>query len=232
MAVDQPRLVLASASPRRRELLACCGVPFALMANDAEERTDPVPAAVLAALPAYPLAPAGHPSLLAWRKAQAARDAGASGWVVGADTIVVVDATILGKPRDAAHAHQMLRTIAGRWHTVYTGMAVIGPDGAPLFDLSQSQVQIAPLSDAEIAEYVATGEPLDKAGSYGVQGRGGRLVQQVEGSFTTVVGLSLPATIRLLEQAGLKVPVTASEAWQCWQQTLPEGGLCIRPSQY
>ncbi|HEY1014879.1 MAG TPA: Maf family protein [Herpetosiphonaceae bacterium] len=236
MAAEPPALVLASASPRRRDLIAHLGLPFLAVSNDGEERTTPVPPAVLALLPDYHLDVALHPALLAWRKAQAARDEGLAGVILGADTIVVLDGRVLGKPRDEAHAHELLAALSGRWHTVYTGLAALpaegSPAGEPLFDLVRTEVELAPLSADQIAAYVATGEPLDKAGAYGVQGLGGRLVRDVRGSFTNVVGLPLQATFDLLERAGLAPPVPAAEAWNRWRPTLLKEGPCINPSMF
>ena len=235
MTVQTPPLVLASASPRRHELLGSLGVPFVVVATDAEERLDPVPAEVLAALPPYPLDPAGHPCLLAWRKANAAREAGHAAAILGADTIVVLDQSVLGKPRDPAHARLMLRQLSGRTHRVYTGLTGLPPLHAratdPRFDLIWADVRLAELSEQAIAEYVDTGEPLDKAGSYGIQGMGGRLVEQVEGSFTAVVGLPLPATATLLERIGVDVPIAVAEAWLRWRRTLAKEPLCIQQSK-
>ncbi len=210
------------------------GIAFAIAVTDGEERQDRVPEPVIQALPPYPLAQPGHPSLLAWRKANAAREAGHSAAILGADTIVVLDDIVLGKPRDPAHARQMLRQLSGRTHRVYTGIVVLPATAAattaPLFDLVAADVRLAALSDAEIADYVATGEPLDKAGSYGIQGVGGRLVEQVDGSFTAVVGLPLPATAALLQTIGIALPVSVDAAWRLWRETLAKEPLCIRQS--
>src|SRR5215212_1396568 len=118
-------LLLASASPRRRELLGLLGQPFRAVANDGEERDHPPPPTVVAALPACPVPLATHPTLLAWRKADAACAESPDGVIIGADTIVVLDGDVLGKPRDQAHARAMLRRLSGRTHTVYTGLAVL-----------------------------------------------------------------------------------------------------------
>ncbi len=220
--------MLASASPRRRELLAALGARYTIIASDAEERDDPVPAEVLAALPPFGLPRATHPSLLAWRKASHVAALAPGAVILGADTIVVLGDQVLNKPRDPSHARQMLASLSGRAHTVYTGLCVIreeeggakreeGLDDARgvhpssfilhpyevWLNLVASEVEIAPLSAESIAEYVATGEPLDKAGSYGIQGLGGHLVRDVRGSYTAVVGLPLPDTHRLLRAAGI-----------------------------
>lgn len=213
------RLVLASASPRRRELLEALGIPFTTIPTSAEERDDPVPSEIVAALPDCPLPLLQHPTVLAWRKAYAVWQQGIADVVLAADTDVVLEKTVLGKPRDADHARTMLRQLAGRTHTVYTGLCVYSrlPGGPPLqLDLVVSEVTMIPLTDDLIEGYIATGEPFDKAGAYGIQGIGGQLVDNVLGSYTSVVGLPLRATWRLLAAAGisgLEDPITAYHAW-------------------
>lgn len=225
-------LILASASPRRHDLLSSLGLSFIIEANDGEERQDQVPSAIVELLPAFDLGLTNHPTLLAWRKAQAAREVGHSAAILAADTIVVIDSLILGKPRDPAHAYELLRRLAGRWHTVYTGVVVLpATSDQPLCELAVAQVRLSPLSDAEIWDYIATGEPMDKAGAYGVQGIGGRLVEEVQGSFTTVVGLPLPTTASLLAQAGMHVPYSVEQAWQRWRATLAKEPLCMQQSK-
>jgi septum formation protein len=227
---SSPQVILASASPRRHELLGALGVPFRVHATDAEEEQTPPPPAVAAALPPLPLPIAIHPTLLAWRKAAAACAEAPNGVIIGADTIVVLDGDVLGKPRDPEHALAMLRRLSGRTHTVYTGLAVLqagdrrseirddqqSPISNLQFDLIASEVTIAELTDAEIVGYVATGEPLDKAGSYGIQGLGGRLVRQVVGSYTCVVGLPLVTMHRLLVAAGVGGLADPAEAYRRW----------------
>lgn len=223
-------LVLASASPRRRELLSLLGVPFTVVATNAEEQDDPVPDDVLDALPPCPLPVAQHPTLLAWRKVHAVWHQHHSPQIIlGADTTVVLDNSVLNKPYDAAQARDMLAQLSGRQHTVYTGLCVCSAhtknqdndqDGQthPIwsYDLVASIVTFALLNDNDIEAYVATGEPLDKAGAYGIQGRGSRLIRQVEGSFTSVVGLPLPATWRLLTNAGLSGLHDPDDAYTTW----------------
>src|SRR4051794_34019017 len=158
-------LVLASASPRRRELLGWLGQPFRAVANDGEDRDSPPPPAIIAALPACPVPLATHPTLLAWRKADAACADSPNSVIIGADTIVVLDGDVLGKPRDQSHARAMLRRLSGRTHTVYTGLAVLGlgirdwglgtahrpstqyPVPSTQLDLVASDVVIAELTD-------------------------------------------------------------------------------------
>jgi septum formation protein len=237
--VASPTLILASASPRRRELLGFLGVPFRAISTDGEEQDSPPPSAVVAALPPAPLPLTTHPTLLAWRKAHAACAEVKQGVIIGADTIVVLERDVLGKPRDAGHARELLRRLSGRQHTVYTGLAVIeqqtgdqsqemrdnrsSPDSclpSPVsrlhLDLVASEVTIAELSHAEIVAYVETGEPLDKAGAYGIQGLGGRLVREVVGSYTCVVGLPLVETQRLLVAGGVTGLLEPAEAYRRW----------------
>ncbi len=215
-------LVLASASPRRRELLGALGALFRPIATDAEEQEHVAPPDLVAALPACPVPLATHPTLLAWRKADAACAESPGSVIIGADTIVVLDGDVLGKPRDPDHARAMLRRLSGRTHTVYTGLTIIrslggdkrretrdvvsslqSPASSLSLDLVASDVVVAELTDDEIDAYVATGEPMDKAGAYGSQGLGGRLVRAVAGSYTCVVGLPLVAVHRLLVDAGM-----------------------------
>jgi septum formation protein len=231
MNTAPPPLILASASPRRRELLSFLGAPFRAIATDAEEHAGPAPPAIIAALPPAPLALDSHPTLLAWHKAQAACVQTPEGVIIGADTIVVLDGDVLGKPRDADHARVLLRRLSGRTHTVYTGLAVLEPSGnRAQFDLAASAVTIAALTDAEIAAYVATDEPLDKAGAYGIQGLGGRLVREVVGSYTCVVGLPLVALHRLLVAAGVDSLVDPAEAYRRWLNTQGKEPLPCPPT--
>lgn len=226
-------LILASASPRRRELLGLFGVPFDIITTNAEEEDHPVPAAILAALPGCPVAQATHPSLLAWRKANAACAHAPNSVIIGADTIVVLDGDVLGKPRDQGHARDMLRRLSGRAHTVYTGLAVLTPrtrersteidlenPQSPASDLAldlvATDVVFGELSDDQIDAYIVTGEPLDKAGAYGIQGLGGRFVRAVYGSYTCVVGLPLAAVQRLLAAAGYASLHDPSDVYARW----------------
>ena len=220
---SSPPLALASASPRRRELLAYLGVPFRIIATDAEEHDHLPPPAIVAALPPLALPLFDHPTLRAWRKAHAACASAPDSVIIGADTIVALEGDVLNKPVDPDDARRMLRRLSGKTHTVYTGLAVIDArrtDALSLFDLVASQVTIDTLSDADIAAYVATGEPLDKAGAYGIQGLGGRLVRSVVGSYTCVVGLPLVATWRLLRAAGMTGLRDPAEGYRRWLRDL------------
>lgn len=221
--------MLASASPRRHALLAMLGATFTVEPTDAEESNAPVPTAIAMRLPACPLPITQHPTLLAWRKAHAIWERQRNTVVLGADTVVVLHGKVIGKPRDAAHAREMLAQLSGQIHTVYTGLCVYSATSHTdtthaqvertdqlQLDLVASDVTIAALQPNDIAAYVDTGEPLDKAGAYGIQGLGGQLVRQVVGSYTAVVGLPLPATWCMLHSAGisdLQDPTTAYQKW-------------------
>jgi septum formation protein len=212
-----PPLTLASASPRRRELLRYLTPQYEVVATLGEDEDRPATPEVAAALPAFPLTPQFHPTLLAWRKIMAARDEGVAGRILGADTIVVIDGDVLNKPRDPDEARAMLRRLTGRTHRVYTGVAGLMPDHeSPVFGLEAAEVRMAAVTDDDIAAYVATGEPLDKAGAYGIQGLGGRLVAEVIGSYTCVVGLPLGLTHRILAAIGIEELADPDTAFRRW----------------
>jgi septum formation protein len=187
-------LILASASPRRRELLERAAVAFEVRpANVPEQR-----------LPGEE--PARFAGRLALAKARAvAQAAGAEPprLVLGADTIVVVDGDVLGKPADAEHAVALLSRLVGRSHRVITAVAVVESAGRHArHALVESTVTMRPASAEEVRAYVASGEPLDKAGAYAVQGAGRRFVEKIEGSESNVIGLPLEETLALLREAG------------------------------
>lgn len=183
-------LILASASPRRRDLLANLEIPFVVEPADVDE-TD-VPA----------VAPERQVLLLAERKARSVAAGKRTGLVLGADTIVVVGEQALGKPRDGEEALAMLRALAGREHRVLTGVCVV--DAATGWLASRfvgTRVRFHPASEEELRRYVETGEPLGKAGAYAIQGHGGLLVAGIDGDYSNVVGLPVGATLDLLAQA-------------------------------
>ncbi len=174
-------LILASASPRRRWLLTTLGVAFTVVSVDVDER------------PRAGEDPITFARRMAVEKARGAVRDDAPAWVLGADTIVELDARILGKPIDAADARAMLAQLAGRVHLVRTAVVLLAPHGAVAEELVETtQVSFRSLDSATIAAYVATGEPVDKAGAYAIQGEGAHLVDRVVGSFTNVIGLPLP----------------------------------------
>lgn len=189
-------LVLASASPRRRDLLTRAAVRFVVEPADIEELSRPGEA------------PAALAERLAREKAAhvAARPERRGEVVLGSDTIVVLGGDVLGKPRDTAHARELLGRLVGREHEVITGVAVgrEGDAGAEWHSCTvRSRVTMHAASADEIERYVATGEPLDKAGAYAFQGEGRRFVRSVEGSETNVIGLPLEETLELLRRFGI-----------------------------
>jgi septum formation protein len=187
--LQQARLVLASGSPRRRELLAHFGIPYAVVPSGADETAVGTGLTQVAEL--------------ARRKGADVFARHASLPVLSADTLVCLDDCVLGKPMDEADARQMLRMLSGRWHSVHTGVCLHLPGGSVLERVETTRVRFATLSDAAIARYVATGEPMDKAGAYAVQEIGGIFVERIEGSPSNVIGLPLATVASLLAAAGL-----------------------------
>ncbi len=186
-----PRIVLASASPRRRDLLTLIGIPHEVRPADIDETL------------LDGELPDAHAERLARTKAAVLAAQAPDALVVGSDTIVVVDGAILGKPRDEADAARMLRRLAGRRHTVHTAVAV-ARGGRVESGVERVEVAFRPLTDADIASYIATGEPMDKAGAYGIQGFGATIVERIEGDYFAVMGLPLGRLVRLMERAGMK----------------------------
>ncbi|GHF30792.1 septum formation protein [Deinococcus metalli] len=186
-----PEVILASGSPRRRELLGLLGVPFRVRVSGEPENS----------ATAQPDALAGELALV---KARAVAAAEPGAVVIGSDTVVALDGTLLGKPADAAENAAFLRTLAGRTHQVYTGVGVV--HGAhEHVEVSRADVTFRDLTPGEIAHYAASGEGLDKAGGYGIQALGMALVLRIEGEYSTVVGFPLSVVIRLLRAAGVPV---------------------------
>jgi len=185
-------LILASSSPRRADLLRQAGIPFTLRLAEVDETPRPgeEPGAIAERLArAKAAAPSGLPS---------------PALLIAADTLVVVDGAVLGKPRDAADAMAMLRRLAGRAHEVITAVALRAvPEESVTCERTTSLVRFAPLSDRQIEWYVKTGEGADKAGAYALQGRGGLLVTAVEGSYTNVIGLPLDRLYPHLRRFGI-----------------------------
>jgi septum formation protein len=189
-SADLPRIVLASQSPRRRDLLSLIKIPHVVRPADIDETVRPgeTPEACVERLARTK---AGH---LAAVEPDAI--------VIGADTIVVIDDRILNKPADAADARAMLSALQGRVHTVYTAVCVRWGSRAAA-GTEPVRVHIRPLSPREIDAYVATGEPMDKAGAYGIQGYGATIVDRIEGDFFAVMGLPLVRLVRLLAEIGV-----------------------------
>jgi nucleoside triphosphate pyrophosphatase len=190
MTALPPRIVLASQSPRRRELLTLIGIPHTVRPADADESVQPGEL------------PAPHAERLARTKAATIAQLEPDAVTIGSDTIVVVDGDILGKPRDVDDARRMLRRLSGREHTVLTAVAVAR--GARLVSgVEEVQVTFRPLADTEIDAYIATGEPMDKAGAYGIQGYGATIVSRIDGDYFAVMGLALGRMVRLLGEVGV-----------------------------
>ena len=183
-------LLLASTSPRRAELMNMLHYPYTVAAPTDDESS-------------HIASPAALVEQLALRKAQSvARAQGGPAWVIGADTIVCIDGQVLGKPASAAQARQMLQALQGRSHEVYTGIALVeARGGRQLSGCERTLVHVGALSSAQIEEYVQSGEPLDKAGAYGIQGRFACYISGIEGDFYNVMGLPLYALRKLLASA-------------------------------
>lgn len=226
------RLVLASASPRRRELLSFLEIPFTIVATSAEETDTSSPADIVAALPSCSLPLEHHPSLVAWRKVRAAAQLSDAPVVLGADTTVVLENHILNKPDDEAVAYAMLERLSGQTHQVYTGLCVCNcrKTASFSFDLVMSEVRFKTLDPDDITAYIATGEPMDKAGAYGIQGFGASLVSSVEGSFTSVVGLPLETTRNLLTAAGISGLRDSTSAYEAWLQSIGKEPMPCPPT--
>jgi septum formation protein len=184
------RVILASSSPRRRDLLDLIGVKHEVRPAQADERYlgDETPAA--------------HAERLARTKAMIVAEGDRESLVIGADTIVVVDGQVLGKPRDTGDASRMLARLSGRTHVVITGVAV-GLDDRIVSATEEVSVTFRSLSREAIESYVATGEPMDKAGAYGIQGYGATIVRRIDGDYFAVMGLSLVRLIDLLAELGV-----------------------------
>lgn len=183
-------VVLASASPRRRELLTLVGIPHTVSPADIDESVHPGEM------------PAAHVERLARAKAAVVAPRFSGALIVAADTVVVLDGEIMGKPGDAEDAERALLRLSGRTHIVVTGMACV-LNGATVSGVEEVAVTFRKLSAADIREYVATGEPMDKAGSYGIQGYGATIVQRIDGDYFAVMGLSLVRLLELMNQLGV-----------------------------
>ena len=183
-------LILASASPRRREILHSVGWPFETLAISIDESRLPREEAV------------AYVERLAREKAEAAASHHPTRLVLGADTVVVVDDQILGKPLDSGDARRMLRLLSGRWHEVLTGVALVrgGSPARHTVAHEKTEVRFAPMTETEINWYIATNEPLDKAGAYAIQGRAALFIEEVRGDYWNVVGLPVQLVFRLARE--------------------------------
>lgn len=188
---NKPELILASSSPRRQELLREIGIPFQVHAAHINE--DQIAGE----------APGVYALRLAREKAQAVAAHYPQSYVLGADTIVVVDGEVLGKPKDHADAVRMLRLLSGRGHEVTTAVSVVAPGTLAETRASTTKVYFREVAENEIQAYVAGGEPMDKAGAYAIQGGASRWADRIEGEFSNVVGLPLSLVTEMLRTTGL-----------------------------
>ncbi len=193
------RIILASASPRRKELMGLLGIPFEVVASAYEEvmpETHPDPSAL-----------AVH---LASEKAREVAKRQPDEWILGADTIVALGGRLFGKPKDGDDACRMLRELSGRAHQVLTGVCLIEPGGGEYALAASTDVYFRELLEAEIAAYVESGEPMDKAGAYAIQGIGGLLIERISGDYPNVVGLPITPLALLLRRLGFAVLAAAA----------------------
>lgn len=181
-------LILASGSPRRRELLDLMGLTYTVETPDVDESFSGRPSETVMEI--------------SRRKAAAVAARHSDSIIIAADTLVFADGA-LGKPHTSERAKEMLRSLAGNWHHVYTGITVINTrSGRILRNVDKTRVHLVPMTEQEIDAYVATGEPLDKAGAYGIQGMGGMFVDRIDGSYSNVVGLPMSMLRIMLAQVG------------------------------
>lgn len=182
-------IILASGSLRRHELVTSMGVPFVVVAPDVDENIKGEPSQIVRDL--------------ALRKATAVRQNYPDRYILAADTLVAVDDAVFGKPKDNEDALRMVRALSGRWHDVYSGVCVYAPGAKqPLICCEHTRVCFADMTEGEMRAYVATGEPMGKAGAYAIQGRAGMYISSIEGSFSNVVGLPTCAVREMLKESG------------------------------
>jgi len=193
MALPPKKLILASRSPRRSDLLGSLGVPFEVSPSHVEEHTDPE------------RSPEENALSIARDKARWVAGKFPDHYILGADTMVVLGREIIGQPVDKEDAFRILSRLAGKTHRVVTGVVLIEPNGTDHEVAVSSNVAIKSASGEEIRSYIATGEPMDKAGAYAIQGEGSFLVESWEGSYSNIVGLPLEALTDLLNKAGFDV---------------------------
>ncbi len=188
------KLVLASASPRRQELLEMLGFNFTIVPSKIDEEKY------------NHLNPVEMVKELARAKAEEVATLVEDTLVIGSDTIVVLDDKVLGKPSDQPEARDMLRRLQNRRHSVYTGIAVCDTfSGQVVLDYDKTDVFMTPITDDDILEYVKTGEPMDKAGAYGIQGVGGIFVEKIDGSYFTVMGLPIHKLVKILKDFDISI---------------------------
>lgn len=194
MSPSKIKLILASQSPRRIELLRKLGLEFDIIPASVDEITQP------------DRSPEDNALALARLKAQHVARQHPGTFVLGADTLVVLDDTLLGKPNDRQDAERMLGQLSGRTHRVISGVALIDDRGVPWQQAGVSHVTLKPVTAETIRSYIATGEPMDKAGAYAIQGKGAELIESWSGSWTNIVGLPVETVCQLLQQAAWPHP--------------------------
>ena len=185
------KIVLASKSPRRIELLRGLGWKFDIIPSEKAEHIDPH------------LAPKDIAMSLSRQKAEDIASRERNSWVIGADTIVVIDGRVLGKPKDEPDAITMLESLEGKTHEVFTGVTVVSPDGKALTKFARSLVTMKHLTRQEIEAYIACGESMDKAGAYAIQGKGTLLISSIEGDYFNIVGLPLELLSSMFAELGV-----------------------------
>jgi len=185
--MEDMHVILASGSPRRRALLDMVGISYEVCAPDIDEMTDKtVPAEIVMDL--------------SLQKAISVAPKYPGNTILSADTIVVIDGRILGKPKTEGEAFSMLKMLSGRTHSVFTGFTLIYPDSSRDCSFSETKVTMFNNSDELIRDYISTGEPMDKAGAYGIQGTGAYLIEKVDGDYGTIVGLPVSIVFRKLRE--------------------------------
>ncbi len=189
---DENAIVLASESTRRIDILRSLGVSFSIIPPDIDERKKK-----------YEL-PKDYVLRVAYEKAHKVGELFPDKWIIGADTAVVHKGRVLGKPRNESEAFAMLKRLRGHWHRVFTGYCILNISKQIVYqDVAETKVFIKDLTDEEIEKYIKTSEPLDKAGSYAVQGRGGYMVKEIKGSYSNVVGLPICEITEVLLSLGI-----------------------------
>ena len=195
------RLILASSSPRRKEILSLLGLPFDVVIPEVREVFKPG------------RLPADEARHWAVEKAGAVHRRYPDAVVIGSDTVIDLDGRTIGKPLDQNDALQILTLLAGRTHTVVTAVAAVFVDGKEHFAVERTGVRMRKVSVESLLRYIATGEPMDKAGAYSLQGEGRQLIESIEGDFLSAVGLPLRATALLLEGAGIKPAIDVESVY-------------------
>jgi septum formation protein len=201
--IPSPSIILASTSPRRRELLALLGIAFEVIPPTCEEILSPH------------LSPSDQAKHFAQDKAQSVAALYPKHLILGSDTVIEIDGKLLGKPRDLEEAEIMLRQLQGQCHQVHTGLALIQPSATHSMVVGETaHVWIKPFGEEELRHYLNTKESLGKAGAYSIQGEGAKLIEKIEGDYPTIVGLPLWRTAKLLEEQGVGLANSIEEIYR------------------